>query len=474
MAHGAKKPEPNTLPLVLYLLKLTVVLNQSPAFTGTQPGVYPLHRAPKGKHSREGLTMRRYFKTPILPMTLLGASLLCGYGVTASAATYVDSGGAAGAQCETVGGNDSAQLVGNCSSSTVSANSNPWYAATLTGPQQVLPPLVNGQPCTVSAIANNGLILGSCTNAINLGFAVLWSAATPSAAPIATKPLPGTLLFPLLRPADVQTVPTALNQLGTALAQSISAALQATVVLYTLGNATPRRVSNYGDNCFGVDVNNTLVNGSPSVVMNCPGTNATPVPTVATWSGSAYVLTNLAVAPGASYCWAVGMNDQLQVVGTCVFSGTTGDVPQTAFWPTPSSAPLLLTMPLNAQNYAVAINNSGHVLAYGNDPTGVAKPLFWPDPSNSFSVQSIQPLPGSIQTTAAGFADNDTVALNCLNASQYPCGGYWTPATGTVEVLPLAGGLKSGLNGISRAGALIYGSATDAAKNSKAVGATLP
>ncbi|MCT7264468.1 hypothetical protein, partial [Salmonella enterica] len=133
--------------------------------------------------------------------------------------------------------------VGNCSSATVSANSNPWYAASLSGPQQVLPPLVNGQPCSVEAIANSGWMLGSCANAANLSFAVFWNAATPSGLPTATAPLPGTLLFPLLRPADVQTVPTALNPLGAALAQSISATLQATVVLYTPGNATPQRVS---------------------------------------------------------------------------------------------------------------------------------------------------------------------------------------------------------------------------------------
>jgi hypothetical protein len=418
--------------------------------------------------------MQLICKHTITPMALLVAVLLCGYGPTAAAATLVSSGNVAGVQCKTVGANDNGRLVGNCSSPTVSANSNPWYAAALAGPQQVLPSLVNGQPCIVSAIANSGWMLGSCTNATNLSFAVFWSATTPSALPIATKPLPGTVLIPLLRPADVQTVPTALNPLGAALAQSISAALQATVVLYLAGIDTPRRVSNYGDNCFGVDVNNTLVSGYPSVVMNCPGANGTPVPTVATWNGSAYILSNLAIAPGASYCWAVGMNDQRQVVGTCVFSGTAGDVPQTAFWPTPSSAPLLLTMPLNAQNYAVAINNLGHVLAYGNDPTGIPKPLFWPDPTNSFTVQSIQPVPGCIQTNAVGFSDNDTVAINCLNANQYSSGGYWKLATGSVIVPPILGGLKSALEGISRSGNIVYGSATDANSDFKAVAATLP
>lgn len=418
--------------------------------------------------------MPRICKNTMTPMVFISAALLCGNAATVKAATFINSGNAAGTQCETVGVNDNAQAVGNCSSSTVSANKKQWYAAALAGPQQVLPSLVSGQPCNVGSIVNSGWIVGSCTNAGNLNFAVFWNAATLTNLPTATSPLPGTFLLPLLRDADTQTSPTAVNQSGAVLAQSISAKLQNTVVLYDAGNATPRRVSNYGDNCSGVDVNNTVINGSPSVLMNCPGVNGTPVPTIATWNSSSYVLTTLKKPSGASFCWAVGLNDQLQAVGTCVFSGSTGNVPQTAYWATPSSAALLLTMPLNAQNQAVAINNLGHVLAYGNDPSGVLKPLFWPDPNDSFTVQPIQPLPGSIQTTAAGFADNDTVAVNCLNASQYPCGGYWTPTTGTVAVPPLPGGLKSRLQGITHSGAIVYGTATNTTNNYSAVAAPLP
>jgi len=144
--------------------------------------------------------MPRYFKTSITALTLLGASLLYGYGVTASAATYVDSGSAAGAQCSTSSVNDSAQAVGNCSSATVSANSNPWYAASLSGPQQVLPPLVNGQPCSVEAIANSGWMLGSCANAANLSFADSGMQRRPRGLPTATAPCLAPCCFPCCDP----------------------------------------------------------------------------------------------------------------------------------------------------------------------------------------------------------------------------------------------------------------------------------
>ena len=421
------------------------------------------------------MTMTRICKHAITAMALIGTALPCGYVPTASAATYVTSTTPAGVQCQTTWINDNAQAVGNCTTANVSAYSNAWYSATLVGAQQILPRLVSGQPCTANAISNNGWILGHCANAANLGFAVFWSAASPGNAPIATIPLPGTLLFPPLRPADVQTVPSALNQQGTVLAQSISAELDETVVLYLAGNPTPRRVSNHGDNCKGVDVNNTPINGSPSVIMNCPDNNPALRPTIATWTGSSYTRTHLPSPPGASYCWATGMNDQLQAVGTCVFNnGTAGNEPKTAFWATPTSAPLLLTMPLNAQNQGIAINNLGHILAYGHAPTGFMQALFWIDPTNSFSVQSIQPLAGSNQAVPVGISDNDTVGLNCLNSSQLLTGCYWTPSTGTVAMSPLPTGLESSLNGISRAGGIISGYSTDGGNNLSAVGATLP
>ncbi|MCI1736516.1 MAG: hypothetical protein LKM38_04080 [Pseudomonas veronii] len=89
-------------------------------------------------------------------------------------------------------------------------------------------------------------------------------------------------------------------------------------------------------------------------------------------------------------------------------------------------------------------------------------------------MQSIQPLPGSVQTNAVGLADNDTVALNSFDANQYPSGASWDSVNNTVAIAPLLGGRKSQLVGITRSGAIVYGTATDSTPNYRAVGATLP
>lgn len=397
----------------------------------------------------------------------------CGYGAAANAATFVSSGHAAGPQCATAGVNDSAQVVGNCNPATPSASANAWFSPIPAGPQQVLLSLITGQPCSVSAIANNGWIVGLCANTGNVAFAVFWNASSPGSPPIAMNALPGKLLLPLLRPADKQTVPTAQNQNGVVAAQSLSANGDATVVVYTAGNATPQRVSGWGDNCTAVDLTETLTNGWPVILMNCPGSNGTPVVTIATWSGGGFALVTPPLPLGASYCQAVDMNDAGQFVGTCMFPGSSPDKLQTTYWASASSTPSLLTMPLNAQNVAMAINALGHVVAYGRDPSGRLTLLFWPTPANPFTVQSIPPLPGSNQVSFAGFGDDDTVAMTCINSSQYPTACYWTNPSGTLPVLGL-GGLTSESNGLSPAGTFIFGSAKDAGMNSNAVVAPLP
>jgi hypothetical protein len=420
--------------------------------------------------------MQRLLRQLIAPMVLSVGVLLCGYGLSASAATFVSSGHAAGVQCETIGGNDSGQIVGDCSSTTPSANIGPWYSATLAGPQQKLAPLAAGQPCQVSAIANtsNNSIVGVCANSLGVLFGVFWNPATPAVTPTPMNPLPGTLLFPLLRPADKQTTPTAQNQNGVVVARSLSASGVPTVVIYTAGNSTPERVSGWGDNCTGVDLTETLFGGRPLILLNCPGPDGPPVIKVARWNGSGYTLEPAKLPTGAIYCFAVDMNNQGRIAGTCTFPGSAADTRQTAFWEFYDQTPLLLTLPLNALNHAVAINDLGHVLAYGKEPTGLDIPFYWQDPANSFTVQPVNPLPGNNLIQAVGFSNNDTVALNCVNANQLSTACYWTPSAGTVAISPLTPGGSSNLNSISPAGAYAVGSSTDAAVNFDAVGAMLP
>jgi len=64
--------------------------------------------------------------------------------------------------------------------------------------------------------------------------------------------------------------------------------------------------------------------------------------------------------------------------------------------------------------------------------------------------------------------------LNSFDANQYPSGAYWDGVNGTVEINPLLDGRMSRLEGITRSGAIVYGTATDSTLNYRAVGATLP
>lgn len=430
------------------------------------PGGYALDS--KAEISRDGLSMQNLFKYAIF-----GGTLLWGYGATVSAATFVDLGNAAGKQCAAASVNDSGQTVGNCTSATPSANDAPWYAASTAGPQQVLPPLAANQPCSVGAIGNSGVMVGLCLDASNFTFAVTWSAAAPATAPTKLAPLPASLLFPLLRPADVNTFARAQNQQGAVLGWSVSGKSEFTVVLYRPGVATPERISGWGDMCNATVVNNTLVNGYPSVLMNCP-VNGRNVARVAQRGTSGYTTTDLPVPSGASYCMAVDMNDQNQAVGTCIYPHTATNSSKTAFWPTPTSTPLLLTLPLNAMNSGVAVNNAGHVLARGTAPSGFTTDFFWEETTSSFSVQPIPFLPGSVSTQAFSLTENDTVAMDCTNSNKYPVACTWDPTNGTRPIPPINGGVQSMLNSISYSGTFVSGVSTDASQNDIAVVAELP
>ncbi|MGY2147244.1 hypothetical protein [Pseudomonas azotoformans] len=390
------------------------------------------------------------------------------------AATLIDLGHAAGAQCTTAWVNDNSQIVGNCTPPSTTANNAPWLAANLNTPQQTLPPLASGQPCWVIGISNSGAIVGNCNDANNIPFAVTWNAASPTTSPTQLKPLPGTLLFPLLRPADVKTALSAQNKHGAVLGKSISPGSEATVVLYLSGANTPLRISDWGDNCSGADINSTSINGYPSIAMNCPGTGGTFIASVVMRGVSGYSRTTLATPPGASYCFVTSLNDQLQLVGTCIYPNSAANVSKTAFWASPTSIPNMLEVPVSTKNYGVAINSQGKILARGMGSQGISQDLFWEDPSTTFSVQPILPLSGSVSTTAVGLADNNTVALNCENASEHPTGCIWTSTGGTQALSPINGGLKSWLNGISSSGEYVFGSANNSSQNQSAVAATLP
>lgn len=418
--------------------------------------------------------MQNLFKNAILPMMVSGGVLLWGASAAVNGATFVDLGNAAGAQCFTGGVNDSGQSVGNCAPTNPSKNYKPWYSASPAGPQQVLPALVTNRPCSVGGIANNGSMIGMCVGEDSLNFAVTWNATTPSAAPTKLRPLPSTLLIPLLRPADKQTLATAQNQQGAVLALSISSKNTYTAVLYMPGSATPTRISDWDDMCGGTVVNNTLLNGYPSILINCP-VNGKNVTKIAIRGSSGYAFTELPVPSGASHCWGGGMNDQNQVVGTCLYSAPlVDDITNTAFWASPTNTPQLLILPGNANNAGVALNNAGHVLARGQDPDGNIRDYYWANPNSSQQVRPIALLTGGAGTVAFSLAENDTVAMDCTNATQHIIGCTWDPINTTQPIAPINGGLLSTLSSISHSGAYVAGMSTDAQDDRTAVVAELP
>lgn len=187
-----------------------------------------------------------------------------------------------------------------------------------------------------------------------------------------------------------------------------------------------------------------------------------------------YTTTDLPVPAGASYCIAVDMNDQNQAVGSCLYPHSATNSSKTAFWPTPTSAPLLLTLPLNAMNSGVAVNNAGHVLARGTAPSGFTTDFYWADTSSSFGVQPIPFLPGSVSTKAFGLTENGTVAMDCTDSAEYATACTWDPDNGTQAIAPIGGGHQSMLNSISFSGTFIAGASTDTSQDVSAVVAPLP
>lgn len=402
-------------------------------------------------------------------LLLMSVASLAGFNLSANAATFIDLGHAAGTQCGTSAVNDNGLAVGNCSSNSV--NDAPWMAnVTTAGPQQPLAPMTNGQPCEVMGISNAGTPVGSCKDASNISFAVVWNAASPDSAPLQLNPLPGTLLIPLLRPADKSTTPAAFTQQGDMLASSLSAKQDATVVFYSAGSTSPVRVSNWGDNCVGVDI----INGGASIALNCPNSTGIPVGQIAQRSGSSYSSTILPIPSGATNCTISGLNNQLQIIGTCFYPNTAINVSKTAYWATPTSAPLVLTLS-SSKNRGIMINNNGRALVVRQDEQGRLQYMIWlPLPAPIPAINYILPPAGSVWTEAVALADNNVVVLNSTNNEQYPAGCTWDTTNGTNCLLPISGGLISNFTSISPGGSFAGGESTDSSQNIRSVGATLP
>ncbi|WP_300627913.1 hypothetical protein [Pseudomonas sp.] len=396
--------------------------------------------------------------------------------LTVRAANYVNLAPAVGAQCMALAVNDSGTAVGNCSLGSASAVAQS-FVANVNGStaQQGLSALAPGQICTAMGVANSGTISGQCLDENNVNFAVSWQAATPTAAPKRLSPLPSTILNPLLRPADVSTTPTAMNERGGIVGSSFSAQGRGTVVIYAAtGNGTAQRVSDFGDDCVANSVNYTLINTYPSIAMNCPNSAGTLSGTIAIRGSTGYTKQTLQIPPEASLCTVKAINDQSQVLGTCLFPNSSTNVPKTAFWPSPTSAPQLLTLPQNAANWAMDLNNAGKVLAARGDSSGISQSLYWDPATGSFGVRPIVPPVDAVTTLAVELADDNTVVLNSTNGDQYATGCTWHPERSMQCLTPIGLGKKNNLLAISQSGGYAVGVSNDVEQNDNAVAVVLP
>lgn len=342
--------------------------------------------------------------------------------------------------------------MGTCAPANATGPSAAWYAAAPGNTPTLLQPLVSGKNCGASGIADDGVIVGSCANASNISFAVVWSSST-ALAPTQLQPL-SLLQTGLL--ADVSTAATAYNQNGVVIGESISGSGAATPVVWSNGSSTPIIVGPYASNCAAVDDTQTTVNGQPSIALDCPTnpSSANPGPSFGAIAQNTallggFVVNKLPLPTDATNCSVSGLNDSVQAVGTCRFSNSAG--PQAAFWATPTSTPILASLSGSPNSTGVFINASGNVALNYLNSNGLVQAAFWNTTTDV--VSPISPLTGGTTAVVTCLGDNNTVTLTSEIGNQQPEAAEWTPATGnTVALGDLNGGQESGAGGCNKGG----------------------
>lgn len=410
-------------------------------------------------HHRKGIDMASntthagYF----LPLAILAGLVSAGHTAPAQAQTaYPDPTGYS--QCAASDINDSNNAVGTCVPAGVGGQASAVYAAAAGNTFTPLQPLVTGQACSATGVADDGIIVGGCVNTNNIPFGVAWT--SPTAAPVQLQPLSllqiqVTLLQIDVTLGDVSTVATGYNQNGVVVGESISSSGESTPVLYANGSGTPIPIAGYATNCYAVDINQTTVNGEPSVALDCP-TNPSPSNSGPTYGAIAqytallggYVVTALPLPSGATHCTVTGINDNLEAVGTCHFPAP--DLPRTAVWATPTSVPTLLTVSGSARNAGRFINSSGNVVFEYQNSSGKDNAGFWNTSTNAVTL--IPPLTGGTHAVAKGLGDNNKVTLTSETTNEQPEAAEWTSSGGTVALGDLNSGKKSGVAGTNKSG----------------------
>lgn len=407
-------------------------------------------------------------------LSLFSALCVAAFASPSQAVTLTSQGHAAGEQCSANGVNNDGKSVGTCSPGDEGDPPRAWVAVT-PGTQIPLQPLATGQGCRGGSIGNatqatSGWIVGTCVNANNVPFGVFWSASAPAAAPIRMNPLPG--LLGLL--ADVSTSPIAMNRRGGTAGVSLSGMNDATAVLWAAGSGAPVSVSNRGDNCSPADVNDTLLNGYPSVALNCPDGTGQVSARIAQYNNLlGYQMTNLPQPAGASYCVVTAINNGVQAMGSCVYPNSAATPPDTAFWSCPTCAPSMLSSLVdNPRNVGEFLNNLGQVVFKYQGDDGKWDIGRWTPATNT--IELISPITGGTRVSAAGLADNGMVLLGSENADENIQPATWTSATGTVAIPFFDGGTRFVPGAISQNGAYAAGMAEDSSQQNEAILATLP
>ena len=182
----------------------------------------------------------------------------------AQAASLEDDGTGPGLQASGAAVNNSGQMVGSLQDTSGVSNADVRLSA---GTLTALPSLVTGQPCAAWAITNRGIIVGSCRDSAGRGTAVLWSASTPTAAPVQLVGPAGTL----------RSSANAVNEQGAVV--GVSAINNDTIypTLWPAGNASGvalpisllALVGLGSTNCVAVDAADGNAS-TPVVVGNCP------------------------------------------------------------------------------------------------------------------------------------------------------------------------------------------------------------
>lgn len=418
---------------------------------------------------------------------LVVACLLSVYATASSAATFTPVPSPMGKQCGVSDINNGGDTVGGCTSSNPSGADVAWYALR-GGSQTALSTLVQGKPCAAMGITNGDVIFGSCMDTNGQPQAVSWS--SPSASPVKFSPRSA-----LLSNGVIASL-AAYNQHGDAAGYSLAGSRSSTAVVWQQGSTSPLVVASNllggilgldYDNCGVVDITEPT-SGLPPVAMNCPrtsdGGNQAVVALPA--SSNSYTLQNLALPPGAVQCSVSGINTSRNTVGTCIYLPDNTATPavtitKMAFWPTPTSAPTVVSLlangsPLN--NAGAAINDSGNmVMSYEriDGHSGVAYVAVGPGMSNPVTTLVPPESPGT-GIVATAFANNNAIALLGQDSNGYAHPALFNADGALTEALVpfLSGGTHAVISVLSQDGSKGAGSAEDSTHTDDAVTLTLP